>query len=169
MFKDLFPTLSFKCTVKWKTEARKHAFRHSNLTRKNKFSFETMEFSRPENRAPKQPPPRRMILQLLQKNYATVGICPNRESFNLRVIIGSLLMTSYFICNLVFVFFEAKTFTDYTQSVFMGSVAALTIFLLFVIILKKNKLLNFIKNCENLVNRSKLARAPIFALIDDSI
>lgn len=87
MFKDLFPTLSFKCTVKWKTEARKHAFRHSNLTRKNKFSFETMEFSRPENRAPEQPPPRRKILQLLQKDYATVGIYPNRESFNLRVII----------------------------------------------------------------------------------
>lgn len=55
-----------------------------------------------------------------------------------------------FVC--VYIFNEAKTFSQYTQSVYIASAIMLFIFALFILILKVEKLFEHINHCELMLN-----------------
>lgn len=98
------------------------------------------------------------IFELTLKNFATVGITANlpRQPYplNARISTGFLILNSYLICNAVFVVYEAETFTDYTQSIYIGSSTALILFALIILVFKSKKLFQLIGDCENLINTS---------------
>lgn len=92
------------------------------------------------------------ILQSTQMNLATVGVNPNLQPLNLKITIGFLILNLYFICDLVFAIFEAKTFTEYIQSIYMGSCAVLITLALIIIVINMKKLIQAIDDHEILVN-----------------
>lgn len=102
--------------------------------------------------------PNHKVFQLTQKYFATAGIVPNLAiqpyPLNGKISIGFLLLGSSLICNFKYTFYEARTFVEYTQSIYMCSIAALIIFALVIIILKVEKLFEFINGCEKLINTS---------------
>lgn len=109
------------------------------------------------------------ILELTQKNFATVGVTAHLAHqpypINAKISIGFLILSSYFICNFVFAFCDAKTFTEYTQSIYVTSAVALIIFCAVVLVLNVKKLFKLIKDCEIIVNTSEyeiFATIPVF-------
>lgn len=116
-----------------------------------------MENSNHENLQPTLP--RMKIFQVTRKNLAAAGISPNLSfqpyPFNERIVCGFLALIFYIICNVVYLFYEAITFTEYTRSIYMASVAALIIFVLLIFILNVKELFEFINKLENNVNTSE--------------
>lgn len=127
-----------------------------------------MEYSSQENRITKLP--KMKIFQLTQKNFATVGVNPHLSlqsyPFNAKILTGFLITSLCLICNFMFAFFEAKTFIEYTQSVYIGSCAAIVIFALVVIVLNVKKLFQLISDCENISNTGQY---KIISCIDSTI
>lgn len=78
-----------------------------------------------------------------QKNLAMMGIS------------RKLATQSYPFNGRIFMYYYAQTFVEYTQCIFMGSAAMLTIFLLTVQIFKVKKLFEFINRCECMLNTRK--------------
>lgn len=123
-----------------------------------------MENSTQENlQQPKLP--RMKILEETQKNLATVGIHPNLLlwkacPFNGKNLLGFLLLEMAFVFNVVYFFFEAKTPSDRTLSIYMVSVSAIFILYLLILILNAEKLFELINDCENkIVNTSECGKS----------
>lgn len=102
---------------------------------------------------------RMKILQVTQKNFATVGISATLSTrtypLNGQILLDFALLGLYFICYLMYTFFEAKTFAEYTQSIYLSSMIALIIFVLLIIISNVKRLFDVIIDAENLVNSSE--------------
>lgn len=92
---------------------------------------------------------------LLRMNYASLGVGPNLSPFNTKNFIAFSKLTVYFICNVLYSCFEAKTFIEYTQSIYMSSSTALATSALAIAILSVKKLFQVISDCEILANTSK--------------
>lgn len=69
---------------------------------------------------------------------------------------GCSMLFVAIICNFKFIFYEAKTFSEFTQSIYLSSVTVVIIFVLFNFVLKVKKLYGLIDDCESLVNTSEL-------------
>lgn len=110
-----------------------------------------------------RPIPKMTILQLTQKNFATIGVSPNLPlqpyPINAKIAIGFLMLASYFICYLVYWCFEATKLIEYMRSIYMASVAFVIILYVVVIILNVEEMFQLINNCENLVNTRKYTAA----------
>lgn len=107
----------------------------------------------PENSQPKL-----KVFQTTQKNFAMMGISRKLATqaypLNVRILMGFLILYSLAIFNLIYTIYYAKTFAEYTQSVYVFSLGALIILALFIVILKVNKLFELIDNCNSIVNMS---------------
>lgn len=104
--------------------------------------------------------PKLKIFQLTLKNLATVGISPNLATqpypLNGKIYLGILILGSGAICNVIYIFQEAKTFSEYSISIYMCSFTILIIFILTILILNVEKLCNlFDDDFENIVNTSE--------------
>lgn len=100
-----------------------------------------------------------MVFQAFQKNFAIVGINSNvaKQSypFNVKILLGILLLGSAIVCNLLYVIYKAKTFAEYTQTIYICSVSCLILSALIITILKMKKLFEFIDYTDELANTSK--------------
>lgn len=98
------------------------------------------------------------VFHVIQKNFAAVGFSSNlvtqQYPFNKKIFMGILILSTSVICNLMYIFREAKTFAEYNQSIYMCSLAAAIIFASVIILLNVKKLFNLIKVCENVANTS---------------
>lgn len=99
------------------------------------------------------------ILQTTQKNLAMLGIIPKlvTQSCPLsgKILSGFLLLStsSAFVC--VYIINDAKTFIDYTQSVYIASVGILLFFEMLILILKVEELYKFVNRCNGIINTSE--------------
>lgn len=91
------------------------------------------------------------IFQLTQKTFATIGIS---SEWNKNIFIGFSIVSISIICIFKFTFYEAQTFAESTQSMYMGSVAIVIILILFIFVLKAEEFYELINDCENIVNTS---------------
>lgn len=94
----------------------------------------------------------------IQKNFAMIGIGPKlvkTQSYPLKakIAIGSLI--SGCILESVYIFNDAETFSEYTQTIYGASAAIVLIFALVVLIAKVEKLFEFISQSNRLLNMSK--------------
>lgn len=119
------------------------------------------------------PSPRITVFQLLQKNLAVAGIIRKlslqQYPFNRRVLIGFSTLFIETICIFKFTFFEAKTFSESTQSIYMGTVTVVIIVVLFIFVIKAKKLFEFIDDCENVVNTSESQRCQMLTTLHFNI
>ena len=99
------------------------------------------------------------IFQIIQKNFATIGIGPNSAMqlrvFNGKILFTSLTLASFILSNLVYFFKDAETFTEYTQTIYLGSGGILVTLAFIIILLHLNELFKIINDCECLVNTSE--------------
>lgn len=100
------------------------------------------------------------IFKLTKKNFAAIGISPELVNhpypFNVRILLGLLILMASVTCNLLYIICEAKTFAEYTQSIYTFSLAAVITLGLVIVLLNVAELFNLINGFENLVNASKL-------------
>lgn len=95
----------------------------------------------------------------IQENFAIIGI--NRKlltqsyPFNWRIFITLLELTAGVGFVSMYVIKYANTFIEYTQSIFLGSAGTLVAILLLCIIIKAEKLFEFIDRNEIMINTRK--------------
>lgn len=112
-----------------------------------------------EERKPKSQLPKMHSFQLTQKNFAMAGIhrslVTQAYPINLKISLGFVILNAGAIFTLIFTFFDAKTFAEYTQTIYLFSLVALIIFALLIVVFKVDKLFEFIDTCIGIVNTSE--------------
>lgn len=110
--------------------------------------------------------PKLRVLQSIQKNFAMLGIVPAlvTQTFplNEKVFLDFSILSSAIICNFTYTFSEANTFVEYTQSIFMSTLAALINFALLILILNIEKLFGIFNGFEDIANTSQCDIFNIF-------
>lgn len=108
------------------------------------------------------------VFQLTQVHFAGAGITANlaikSNRVNVKILNGFLIIGSSVACSLMYTFFEANTFAEYTQSIYAGSLAALIFTALAIIMFNVKKLFKLIKTCGRIVNMREL-RIEIFQIL----
>lgn len=93
------------------------------------------------------------------KNFATMGISPKLVTqsipLNGKILMRLSALTAGVSFIGVYVIKEANTFVEYTQSTFLAAAGSLVILLLLILILKVEKLFEFINRCDSMLNTSK--------------
>lgn len=116
-----------------------------------------MENSRPENSHSKLP--KIKTFQAIQKSLAMVGISPELAtqtySLNGRLLLDFALFGSGVTFQSVYISNDAKTFSEYTQSIYVASAGLLIVFILIVLILKVNELFDLTKRYDSILNMCK--------------
>lgn len=99
------------------------------------------------------------IFQLVQKNHAIVGICPNStHTFNENAIKTLFLYVFSFALSVVYLFDGAKTFIEYTYNMYMTMMIAMLFIVYGIAISKMCKWFEHISHMEELVNQTKLRK-----------
>lgn len=103
--------------------------------------------------------PEMKAFKTVQKYIATMGITPKLVTQTIPLNGQILMRLSALAVGVSFIGMyvvnEAKTFVEYTQSSFLAAAGSLVIFLLVILILKVEKLFEFINRCNNMLNTSK--------------
>lgn len=112
-----------------------------------------------ENLKPKKPQPKLKAFKAIQKNFAIAGISPKlvTQSYllNWKILQCFLLLWSATAFMCVHTINYAETFSEYTQTIYMGSAAIIVIFALLILILKVKKLFEFVDRCDSMLNMSE--------------
>lgn len=100
--------------------------------------------------------PKKKILQSVLTNFAILGIQPDSVAqpclLNGRILIGFCSLGLAMIGFLNYLIYEAETFIEYTQTVYIESAVVTMMFILMIIILNVEKIFKFMENCEQIVN-----------------
>lgn len=104
--------------------------------------------------------PKLEAFEVIKKNLATAGIIPKLAHqpfpFNWTISFGFVLLGSGIYCTSVFIIYDAKTFAEYTQSVYTDSLVTLIILALVITIFNVEKLFQYVGgNNNHLVNTSE--------------
>lgn len=103
--------------------------------------------------------PKIKVLQIAQKNFARIGICPivvsKPYAFDRKVLMITFLICSSAISDLMYIFHEAKSFSEYTRSIYMCFVCILETFIYGCTFLEAKKLFEIIEFGENFINTSE--------------
>lgn len=97
--------------------------------------------------------PKLKLFQTLQKNLSSIGIV-RRHPFNARIALILLILGVGIIFESVYIFHEAQTYLDYTQSICMFSGVILVTFNLLIMALYLTELFEIIDHCECISNTS---------------
>lgn len=94
-----------------------------------------------------------MIFQLVQKYLSVLGIskAQSKRSVHVKVLIGCLLLGTNIILHLKFLFDEANSFKEYTESIFMSTVTVMSFWCYISMFYKREELFKFIDEGEKLL------------------
>lgn len=103
--------------------------------------------------------PKLKVFQSIQKNFALMGISPKLVAqsypFNVRIFAYFLSVMSGITLTCVYIFTDAKTVSEYMQTIYVASAGIFDVFTLLILILKVDQLFEFINRLDNVVNMSK--------------
>lgn len=93
-----------------------------------------------------------------QWKFSIVGISPSIVSrpFNWKILCGFLVLSVSIFCQLVYIFKDANTFAEYTQSIYIGSLILVIFAAMIILIVKRVTLYEFINCVDKILNTSKL-------------
>ena len=95
------------------------------------------------------------ILQQLQNALAIYGIAAHQQPFNWRNLMAFFIFSCAIASNGIFIFYEAKSFQEYAESIFMAT-ALIAVSICFVyIVLKMHRLFDCLNEMEKLINGSE--------------
>lgn len=95
------------------------------------------------------------ILELVQKNFALMGINPHRPVNPNIFFVSTAIIWSHF-SNCMFLFHVASTFQEYTLSINSTSTTTLFILVYTIFVWKEQELLEFIKCLELILLRNRM-------------
>lgn len=95
------------------------------------------------------------LFNLLQTNLATLGICSNQSPYNAKLLMSFLIYAINIPLYGMFFLYEAKTFLDYINAIYVESASIFFAICLTNIVFKKTELFNFLLNFHKIVNKSK--------------
>lgn len=99
------------------------------------------------------------ILKTLKRKFAILGICSigTRQTYDKRnkLLIGFLIFGISSILHCVFLFGVAKTFEEYANSIYMTTMTISISAVYSIVVWKTEKLFQFIKGCEQIINESE--------------
>lgn len=117
------------------------------------------ENSKQSKEKPKPKPPKLKVFEITQEYFATMDItlrlADQSYPFNWTISFGLLMLISAICCTSAFAIYDAKTFTDYTQSAYSCSLVAIITFGLLAFVFKVDKLYGVINGHGDLVNTSE--------------
>lgn len=103
--------------------------------------------------------PNMKLFRKTQKIFIILGIEPSlivqSYPFNRRILIDLIVVAAGTLFNFVFLFNEAKTFWEFTQSIYFGSVAIIGTFIFVHVVFSVTNIFEFIVRFENVINTSK--------------
>lgn len=106
--------------------------------------------------------PKMTILKMSRKYLAILGIIPilvtQPHPFNRKISVNYLVYASQFMCHLVFALYEAESFWEYIQSIYLCSISVLGAIVYSMLVFRVSKLFGFIAELENVVNTGKWAK-----------
>lgn len=99
------------------------------------------------------------IFQAAQPYFAILGfdsaLANQQYAFNWRIFFGFLLSGVATILFLMFIIIEAKTFWEFSQTIYFYFVMFIEFITLIVLVFQAQKIFNFIANFENVINTSE--------------
>lgn len=105
------------------------------------------------------PPKQRRAFELIEKNFAIVGITPSLVHqpypLNGAILFGFFLLGLDILCVLLFVLNDAESFAEYTQCAYIISIMTSLILVLLSLIVTVKELFEFIDDGNDLFNTSK--------------
>lgn len=95
----------------------------------------------------------KMLFRSVQKNLSILGIAraESARSFRTKVLIGCLLLGTNIIMHLKYLFGEAHSILEYSESIFTSSITVMGLWCYASLLHKREKLLEFIDKCETLL------------------
>lgn len=106
--------------------------------------------------------PKLKAFEVFQKHFATLGITPSFTAqsypFNGAILFQFLVFGSAIYFTSVFIAYDAKTFSGYTQSVYTGSVIAFVTLAILILIFKAEEIFKIIDGSDTLVNTGELSK-----------
>lgn len=130
--------------------------RHIKNTVESNIETAVMENSKEETSHPKLP--RLKIFLAIHKNLASLGIAPMNSTTrfpNAKISIDLLTLGLSTICASMYILIEAKTFLEFTQSIYLFSGTILVALIFLVVLFNLSEMFEIIDDCECLVNTSE--------------
>lgn len=93
--------------------------------------------------------------QVVQKNFAFLGINANQSGFNEKLVKTCLIYGLTVTSSVLFLFFEAKTFLEFTSNIYITTAIAVINAYFIIWILKLEKFFNLIHKLETLIEGSE--------------
>lgn len=107
----------------------------------------------------KSQPSKFKVFEMSQKYFAIIGITPSLKHqscpLNETILFEFLLFGAAIYGTLAFLIYDAKTFSEYTQSVYTSCVVIFVTLGLLILRLKIEKLFALINGCDVLANTSE--------------
>lgn len=102
--------------------------------------------------------PKLVVFKAIRRNFAVIGIGPELATqtypINRKIFIGFLALCLVIASLLAYISNDAETFADYTQSIYVCSIAVLITFALAFTISNAGQLFDFINICNSVANTS---------------
>lgn len=95
------------------------------------------------------------IFQSTMKFLAVLGLTAESRPFNMRNLLSLIVFEVLVLSCLAFLFFEAKTFRDYTESIYFSSTAILMFLISLTFIWKKDNIFKFIDKWQEISEASE--------------
>lgn len=95
------------------------------------------------------------VFQAVQKNFGILGICRNQSRFNGRSLMVCLTSGLGTIVSALFLIYDANSFQQYTDNLYITSALAVGFFCISNLILKVNDLFALIDEIETTLDQSK--------------
>lgn len=110
-----------------------------------------------------QKSPKIKVFQLVQKHFATIGICSNLAEqpypINTKIIKGSATLILFIICSLIYLSYEAKTISENMRIIYMCSSATLIFLALMILTLNVKELFQVVNDFDSIANTSECSVA----------
>lgn len=96
-----------------------------------------------------------MIFRLIQTNFDILGISRNQSvhALYVKVFLGLLQLGSDTVFHLKFVFRGNLAFAEYTESLYMTTIAVMSLLCYAVMVLTKTNFFDYIDNLESLIQQ----------------
>lgn len=96
------------------------------------------------------------LFETVQKNLAIVGITSTAQPLNfVKIFLTSLCIWSVCISSWLFFAYEAKSFIEYTISMYNASGTNVSAIYFMIIIVQTQNIFKFIDRCEKIIENGK--------------
>lgn len=105
------------------------------------------------------------LFQVIQKNFLVLGISSNQPRLNGKLVKTCLVYALSVTLSAAFLFFEAKSFIEYTSNIYITTAVSVISTYFIVWILKLKKFFKLIENLENFYDESKEACSEYYKMV----